>query len=45
MEWKDNMRSRAEGFFSKADHLERKNQERTNWQRAKEQRLVHSFAG
>ena len=31
--------------FSKADHLERKNQERTNWQRAKEQRLVHSFAG
>ena len=27
-------------FFSKADYLKRKNQERTNWQRAKEQRLV-----
>ena len=37
--WKDNMPSRAEGFFSKADHLKRKNQERTNWQRAKEQRF------
>ena len=27
-------------FFSKADHLERKNQEGTTWQRAREQRLV-----
>ena len=27
-------------FFSKADHLERKNQEGTSWQRAREQRLV-----
>ena len=41
MEWKDNMQSRAEGnFFSKADHLEGKNQEGTNWERVKEQRLV-----
>ena len=35
------MQSRAEGnFFSKADHLERNNQEGTNWERVKEQRLV-----
>ena len=27
-------------FFSKADHLKRKNQQGTSWQRAKEQRLV-----
>ena len=39
------MQSRAEGFFLKCDHLERKNQEGTSWQRAKEQRLlfIHSL--
>ena len=40
-----NAKSCWRNIFSKADHLERKNQEGTNWQRAKEQRLlfIHSL--
>ena len=35
------MQSRTEGkFFIKSEHLERKNQDGTSWQRANEQRLV-----
>ena len=34
------MQSRAEGNFLKSEHLERKKQDGTTWQRAKEQRLV-----
>ena len=41
---KAHAKSCSRKILSKADHLERKNPEGTNWQRAKEQRLVHSFA-
>ena len=47
MEWKDTMQSRAEGFFLKSRPLgkkESRSQEGTKWQRAKDQRLAHSFA-
>ena len=48
MEWKDTMQGRAEGFFSQKQTTwkERiKKSRRVKWQRAKDQRLAHSFAG